>query len=63
MPEDDGQGSRQGFCIDPVERGVQFIEADSTAPGGLVRQVRRQCSAILKVGEVISHAPDGNSEQ
>jgi hypothetical protein len=45
--------SRQGLCFDPVERGIQVIEAYTFSPGGLVRQVRRQRRAILKVGEVI----------
>jgi hypothetical protein len=53
LPEDDGQGSRQGLCVDPVERGIQFIEAYPVSPGGLVRQVRGQRRAILKVCEVI----------
>jgi hypothetical protein len=46
-------GSRQRLCIDPVERGIQFIQAHPGPPGGLVRQVRGQRRAILKVGEVI----------
>ena len=46
-------GSRQGRCIDPVERGIQFIEGYPVSPGGLIREVRGQCGAILKVGEVI----------
>jgi len=46
-------GSRQGFCIDPVERSIQSIEADPAAPGGLVRQMRRQRRAIFEVSEVV----------
>jgi hypothetical protein len=53
LPEDDGQAHDKGFCIDPVERCIQSIEADPAAPSGLVRQVRRQRRAIFEVGEVV----------
>jgi hypothetical protein len=39
--------------VDPVERGIQFLKADPAAPGRLIRQVRRMCRAILKVGKII----------
>jgi hypothetical protein len=41
------------FCIDPIERSIQSIEADPAAPVGLVRQVRRQRRAIFEIGEVV----------
>lgn len=41
------------FRVHPVECGIQFIEAAPAATGSLVRQVRGQCGAVLKVGEVI----------
>jgi hypothetical protein len=46
-------GSRQGRCIDPIERHIQLIEGCAVSPSGLIRQVRRQRGAILKVREVI----------
>jgi hypothetical protein len=39
-----------GPCIDPVERIIQVIKGRTAAPGGLVRQVRRQRRAILEIG-------------
>ena len=44
-----------GFGIDPVECGIQLIEAYSAAVGCLVRQVHRQRCAIFKVGRVVGH--------
>jgi hypothetical protein len=44
----------RGLGDDPdVERGIQFIETHSAPPGDLVRQVRSQRRAILKVREII----------
>jgi hypothetical protein len=48
------------FCIDPVERCIQSIEADPATPGGLVRQVRRQRRAIFEVGKVVDADQHGN---
>ncbi len=45
--------SRRSLCVDPVKRGIQVIEADSTAPGGLLSEVIGQRRPILKVREVI----------
>ena len=41
------------FLHRSVERSMKSIEADPAAPGGLVRQVRRQRRAIFEVGEVV----------
>ncbi len=46
-------GSREGLGINLAGRGIQVIEAYPASPGGLVRQVRRQRRAILKVREII----------
>jgi CobB/CobQ-like glutamine amidotransferase domain len=53
-------GSRQGLCVDPVKRGVEFIEVYPVPPGRLVCQVRRQRCPILKVGEIINADQSGD---